>query len=90
MAKAKQELTDTRVQGRHSPAARVHKLQRKPIPELLTVTELADVLRVTPEYVTRRLVFERRIRFIKVGRRTLFDAADVAAFIAQRTVTPEE
>jgi excisionase family DNA binding protein len=60
------------------------------LPELLTVQDLAKILKVTPEYVTRRLVFERRIRFIKVGRRTLFNTADIQDFLDARTVTPAE
>ena len=60
------------------------------LPQLLTVRDLADILRVPPEYVTRRLVFERRIKFIKVGRRTLFDQADVKNFLVERTVAPGE
>ena len=70
--------------------AREVKATSGSLPQLLTVQELADILRVPPEYVTRRLVFERRIKFIKVGRRTLFDQTDVKNFLAERTVTPGE
>lgn len=88
MARAKKDVTDPRVQGRGASRRAGSTTQVAPIlPRLLTTHEVAEVLRVTPEYVTRRLVFERRIRFVKVGRRTLFDAADVRKFLDERTVT---
>ena len=90
MARAKNDVTDPRVQGHRGARAATSTTQAAPVlPQLLTTDEVAQALRVTPEYVTRRLVFERRIRFVKVGRRTLFDAADVRRFLDERRVTPQ-
>jgi excisionase family DNA binding protein len=50
-------------------------------PRLLTVAEVAEVLNVSPEYVRRRLVFERRLPYIKVGRHLRIDETDLRAFI---------
>lgn len=49
---------------------------------LLDITAVARRLGVGVRYV-RRLVAERRIRFIKVGRLVRFDNDDVEAFIEQ-------
>lgn len=38
-----------------------------PVPQLLTITQLADHLASSPRHV-RRLVSERRVPFLKVGR----------------------
>ena len=89
MARASKDVTDPRVHGRRAGHPATSSTQTV-LPQLLTTVEVAEILRVPPEYVTRRLVFERRIRFIKVGRRTLFDAADVRRFLDERTVTPTE
>lgn len=89
MARAKNDVTDPRVQGRGARRPGISSTQAV-LPQLLTTVEVAEVLRVPSEYVTRRLVFERKIRFIKVGRRTLFDAADVRRFLDERTVTPNQ
>ena len=64
--------------------------RRGDLPRLLTVEEAAAVLRVTPAYVTRRLVFEKRLAYVKVGRQVLFDEKVIAEFIAKRTVTPSD
>lgn len=51
---------------------------------LLDVDALAHRLAVSPRFV-RRLVDERRIRFLKIGRHVRFDPADVQRWIeAQR------
>ncbi|MEM7093719.1 MAG: helix-turn-helix domain-containing protein [Actinomycetota bacterium] len=51
---------------------------------LLDVDSLAHRLAVSPRFV-RRLVEERRIRFLKIGRHVRFDPADVERWIeAQR------
>ena len=44
--------------------------------KLLTVPEAAEVLNVGEGYV-RRLIFERRIPVVKVGRHVRIDARDV-------------
>ncbi len=51
---------------------------------LLDIDALAHRLAVSPRFV-RRLVEERRIRFLKIGRHVRFDPADVQRWIeAQR------
>jgi excisionase family DNA binding protein len=47
---------------------------------LLTTDEVAVMLGTGPRFV-RRLVTERRIPFIKVGRHVRFTASDVTEFI---------
>jgi len=48
---------------------------------LLTLQEAADRLGTSVRFV-RRLVFERRIPFVKVGRHVRIAASDLDAFIA--------
>lgn len=50
-------------------------------PRLLTVAEVAEILNVSSDYVRRRLVFERRLPYIKVGRHLRIDEQDLRAFI---------
>lgn len=55
--------------------------------ELLTADEVAARLRATPRFV-RRLVAERRIAFVKVGRLVRFEASAVTAYIDNNRVIP--
>ncbi|MEV4756005.1 helix-turn-helix domain-containing protein [Micromonospora sp. NPDC049559] len=55
--------------------------------ELLTPDEVAARLRATPRFV-RRLVAERRIAFVKVGRLVRFEASAVTAYIDRNRVVP--
>jgi excisionase family DNA binding protein len=55
--------------------------------ELLTVAELALLLKVEVRFV-RRLVTERRIPFHKVGKFVRFSRSDVAQFVAAGRVEP--
>ncbi|MDW5330803.1 MULTISPECIES: helix-turn-helix domain-containing protein [unclassified Plantactinospora] len=55
--------------------------------ELLTADEVAARLRATPRFV-RRLVAERRIAFVKVGRLVRFEASAVTAYIESNRVVP--
>lgn len=55
--------------------------------ELLTADEVAARLKATPRFV-RRLVAERRIAFVKVGRLVRFEASAVAAYIDRNRVVP--
>jgi excisionase family DNA binding protein len=48
--------------------------------ELLTVEEAADRLGTSVRFV-RRLVFERRIAYTKLGRHVRIAAHDLAAFV---------
>jgi len=59
-----------------------------PLPHLLTIEQLADHLRVTQRHI-RRLVAERRIPFLKIGRFVRFDPTDVARWLDRtRRQTP--
>ena len=49
--------------------------------KLLTMEEAAERLRTTPRHV-RRLVFERRIAYVKLGRHVRIAGRDLDAFIA--------
>lgn len=55
---------------------------------LLTVDEVAERLTVSPSYVRRRLIFEHRIPYVKVGRHVRIDEADLEDFIDRGRVTP--
>jgi excisionase family DNA binding protein len=60
----------------------------KPIPpalELMDMPALAKMLGVTHRHV-QRLVSERRIPYLKVGRFIRFDPAEVAAWLEERRV----
>jgi excisionase family DNA binding protein len=54
----------------------------------MTVEEVAELLSVSPAYVRRRLVFERRIPYVKVGRHVRIEGRDLEDFIARGRVTP--
>ncbi|HVE45334.1 MAG TPA: helix-turn-helix domain-containing protein [Acidimicrobiales bacterium] len=49
--------------------------------ELLTVEEAADALNVTVRFI-RRLVAERRIAVVRLGRHVRFAHRDLEAFVA--------
>jgi excisionase family DNA binding protein len=53
--------------------------------KLLTLTEVAERLNTTPRHV-RRLVFERRIAYRKLGRYVRFHPDDVAEYVAAHRV----
>ncbi|MFG3050173.1 excisionase family DNA-binding protein [Kitasatospora sp. NPDC048239] len=58
---------------------------------LLTVREVAEILgtwTTSGERFPRRLIEERRITFVKVGRLVRIPEAAVAEFIAENTVQP--
>jgi excisionase family DNA binding protein len=57
-------------------------------PRLLTVDEVGRALNVSPDYVRRRLVFERRIPYVKIGRHLRIDEKDLRAFIEAGRVSP--
>jgi excisionase family DNA binding protein len=48
---------------------------------LLSIEQAAERLGTSPRFV-RRLVFERRIAFVKVGRHVRITTADLDTFIA--------
>jgi excisionase family DNA binding protein len=55
--------------------------------ELLTSEEVAALLRKTDRFV-RRLVAERRIAYVKVGRSVRFEPSAVVAYIEGNRVVP--
>jgi len=60
------------------------------VPEtLLTVLEAAQRLRVS-EYTLRGWISQRRIPYVKIGRRTLFNPADLDNLIKDSTVEPRK
>ncbi len=56
------------------------------LPKLLTMDELAERLGVTPRHV-RRLVAEKRVPYLKVGRFVRFDPVAIATWLDQSRVT---
>lgn len=55
---------------------------------LLDVDEVADSLGVTKRFV-RRLVAERRIPFVKVGKFVRFDPVEIRLWIDRQRVEPQ-
>lgn len=53
--------------------------------DLLTIEQAADLLNITDHFV-RRLIRERRIPFLKVGRLVRFRRADIEAYLVQCAV----
>ncbi|MFG2850227.1 excisionase family DNA-binding protein [Streptomyces mirabilis] len=54
---------------------------------LLTVGQVAEVLGTGVRF-PRRLIEERRITFVKVGRHVRIPESAVSAFVAEHTVQP--
>lgn len=52
------------------------------VPQLLTMDQLAERLGVTHRHV-RRLVAERRVPFVRVGRFIRFEPVEIAAWLDQ-------
>lgn len=48
---------------------------------LLTVDQVAERLNVPVTYVRRRLIFEQRISYVKIGRHVRVDETELEAFI---------
>jgi excisionase family DNA binding protein len=57
------------------------------VTRLLTATEVSEILRV-PRSTVYELTRTRRIPFLKVGRRTLFDPDRLTQWIAAQNVPP--
>jgi hypothetical protein len=54
---------------------------------LLNNQEVAEILGISP-FSWRSKVLRREVLFVKIGRRTLFDPADLGALIEARKVKP--
>jgi excisionase family DNA binding protein len=50
------------------------------VPELMNIDQLAQRLGITVRHV-RRLVAERRVPYLKVGKLVRFDSAEIAAWL---------
>lgn len=55
--------------------------------KLLSVGEAADLLGTTERF-PRRLIAERRIRFVRVGRHVRIPASAIAEYVEAQTVEP--
>ena len=64
------------------PAKGVHEMDR-----LLCVAEVAELLGTTERF-PRRLIAERRIRFVRVGRHVRIPLGAVREYVESETVTP--
>lgn len=58
-----------------------------PTERLLTLAEVADLLSTTERF-PRRLIAERRIRFVRLGRHVRIPESAIRDFIAAGTVEP--
>jgi excisionase family DNA binding protein len=52
------------------------------VPHLLTLSQLAEQLGITVRHV-RRLIAERRVPYLKVGKLVRFDPAEIADWFDQ-------
>ncbi|MER6950266.1 helix-turn-helix domain-containing protein [Nonomuraea sp. NPDC000554] len=55
--------------------------------KLLNVEEAAELLNTSPRFV-RRLIAERRIEFVKLGRPVRIRESALIAYVVEGTVTP--
>ncbi|MDA8045287.1 MAG: helix-turn-helix domain-containing protein [Actinomycetota bacterium] len=56
------------------------------VPRLLTIDQLAEQLGITTRHV-RRLIAERRVPYLKVGKLVRFDPAEITGWLDGRRVT---
>ena len=59
------------------------------LPHLLTIEQLADTLGITVRHV-RRLIAERRVPYLKVGRLIRFDPAEVTRWLDSNRQGPDD
>jgi excisionase family DNA binding protein len=59
------------------------------VDRLLTVAQVAELLGTTERF-PRRLIAERRIRFVRVGRHVRIPESAVRDFVAASTVEPAQ
>ncbi len=55
------------------------------LPQLLTIDQLAEHLGITVRHV-RRLIAERRVPYLKVGKLVRFDPAEIAGWLDEARV----
>jgi excisionase family DNA binding protein len=58
-----------------------------PVSNLIEIHEVAQVLCVTPRHI-QRLVAERRIPYLKIGRFVRFDRTELSVWLDQQRVDP--
>jgi excisionase family DNA binding protein len=63
------------------------RAENRPVERLLTVAEAAEVLSTTERF-PRRLIEQRRIRFVRVGRHVRIPESALREFIAAGLVEP--
>ena len=56
------------------------------VPHLLTIDQLAEQLGITTRHV-RRLIAERRVPYLKVGKLVRFDPEEIAAWLDELRVS---
>jgi excisionase family DNA binding protein len=61
--------------------------EQQPPERLLTIAEAAELLSTSPRF-PRRLIEERRIRFVRVGRHVRIPESALREFIAAGLVEP--
>lgn len=61
--------------------------QTRPVERLLTVAQVAELLGTTDRF-PRRLIAERRIRFVRVGRHVRIPESALCEFIQSGTIEP--
>jgi excisionase family DNA binding protein len=64
-----------------------NRRDRQPSDRLLTVAEAAELLSTSPRF-PRRLIEERRVRFVRVGRHVRIPESALREFIAAGLVEP--
>ena len=58
------------------------------VPELMTAQQVAHLLGVSTETLRKWRAKRKCLPYVRVGRHIRYRAADVAAFVEQRTVMP--
>ena len=71
----------------HQPANRRHDDREEDMERLLSVDEVAGVLGTSDRF-PRRLISERRIRFVRVGRHVRIPVSALEEFVQEGTVNP--
>lgn len=74
----------------HTATAHIRLPSSANIPSLLTIDQAADVLNVSPTYVRRRLVFEKRIPYLKIGGKVRIEWNAILALIEESRVSATE
>jgi len=74
------EAQESTGKGGHRPAG-------APASHLIDIHGVAEVFGVTPRHI-QRLVAERRIPYLKIGRFVRFDRAELSVWLDQQRVEP--